>query len=62
MITGTFISTANFAADTLFLICTYHLCAKLRILHEDLTDLGDVRGDPALEIINLIRRHQIEIE
>lgn len=60
VITGTFCATTNYALDTLFLICSYHMCAQLKILKYDLMR---IRPDNVadLQITRLIRRHQKEI-
>ncbi|KAL7286373.1 hypothetical protein TKK_0019327 [Trichogramma kaykai] len=59
VITGTFCATTNYALDTLFLICSYHMCAQLKILKHDLMNMS--KKNVAQRLTCLIRRHQREI-
>ncbi|XP_014219934.1 odorant receptor Or2-like [Copidosoma floridanum] len=63
IVTGLIVSVANYATDSIFLVCVYHFCGQLRILKNDLEGLG--RGGDSLsakdKLTALIRRHQMEI-
>ena len=61
MLTGSIVGVANYATDTIFLVCTYHSCAQLRILQQELAELGKPGRQGRDEVVRLIRRHQVEI-
>ncbi|XP_058790808.1 odorant receptor 13a-like isoform X2 [Phymastichus coffea] len=62
ILTGSIIGLATHVTDTTFLICTYHFCAQLQILHNDFMDLDyDDHLVGRSYLISLIKRHQAEI-
>ncbi|XP_058790789.1 odorant receptor 13a-like [Phymastichus coffea] len=62
IITGSIIGLTNHVIDTTFLICTYHFCAQLEILHNELMafDYNDHSVGRSY-LVSLIQRHQAEI-